>query len=70
MQDDKIFAINGMKIQFSTTLVRDESSIPLPGADGPRPHLSNGVHQVNVLKDGTFINMERVASLWKHVVIE
>ena len=57
--DDKMFIINGMKIQFSTTLTtRDERSIPLPGADGPRPHLSNGVHQVNVLKDGTFINME------------
>ena len=56
---DKVFIINGMQIEFSTTLItRDESSIPLPGADGPRPHLSNGVHRVNVLKDGTFINME------------
>jgi len=54
-----MFIINGMRIEFSTTLItRDESSIPLPGADGPRPHLSNGVHRVNVLKDGTFINMQ------------
>lgn len=58
MQDDKMFIVTGMKIQFSTTLARDASSIPLPGIHGPRTHLSNGVHQVNVLKDGTFINME------------
>ena len=57
LQDDKMFAINGIQIQLSS-LTRDASSIPLPGIHGPRPHLSNGVHQVNVLKDGTFINME------------
>ena len=60
MQDDNMFIINGMQIQLSSTTLttRDENSIPLPGANGPRPHLSNGIHQVTVLKDGTFINME------------
>ena len=59
LSDDAVFMIDGIQLQLcSKTINKDETDIPLPGAHGPCPHLSNGVHQFDVLKDGAFINME------------
>lgn len=51
------FVIDGLQFKLCSSKPHD-STVPLPGANGPRPWLSNGVHEIEVLKDGTFINME------------
>ena len=67
LSDDAVFVIDGIQLQLcSKTINKDETDIPLPGAHGPRPHLSNGVHQIDVLKDGAYINMEGLQTVALH----
>lgn len=35
----------------------------LPGADGPRPHLSSGPHRISTITEGSFISMEGAQSV-------
>lgn len=61
LTSDKMFVIDGFQFQLCnvpTADKKDDATIPLPGAHGPRPHLSSGAHNVNVLEDGSFINMD------------
>lgn len=64
---DKLLAIDGFQFQLCNVPMvakeDDATSIPLPGADGPRPHLSSGIHHMNVIEDGSFINMEGVQNV-------
>eukprot|EP00571_Detonula_confervacea_P010370 CAMPEP_0172301722 /NCGR_PEP_ID=MMETSP1058-20130122/3548_1 /TAXON_ID=83371 /ORGANISM="Detonula confervacea, Strain CCMP 353" /LENGTH=290 /DNA_ID=CAMNT_0013011939 /DNA_START=71 /DNA_END=943 /DNA_ORIENTATION=- len=59
---DQQLAIDGFQFQLCNVPMLaekgDDSAISLPGAHGPRPHLSSGVHHVNVIDDGSFVNME------------
>ncbi|KAL7536935.1 hypothetical protein ACHAXR_011496 [Thalassiosira sp. AJA248-18] len=56
---DQQFVIDGFQFQLcNEPIAKDDSAVPLPGANGPRPHLSSGAHQMRFIKDGSFINME------------
>jgi len=64
LSTDNVFVIDGFQFQLGNQPVAKEDSIvPLPGAHGPRPHLSSGTHEIEVLKDGSFINMEGMQSV-------
>ena len=66
--DSPMFVIDGFQFQLcNTPIINDNPNenkdghhikIPLPGADGPRPQISSGVFHLEVVKDGSFINME------------
>jgi hypothetical protein len=58
---DQQFVIDDFQFQLHKDLLaKEDSPIQLPGAHGPRPHLSSGIRRVNAVKDGSFINMDGV----------
>ena len=77
---DKLFVIDNFQFQLcNDPLLRttDDSNnndavrIPLPGVDGPRPNLSSGPHRIDVINNGSFINMDGLQNVQlKHGVWE
>ena len=60
---DQQFVIDGFQFQLHSdepAMAKEDSAIQLPGAHGPRPHLSGGIRRVDAVKDGSFINMDGV----------
>ncbi|KAL7533487.1 hypothetical protein ACHAWF_011285 [Thalassiosira exigua] len=57
---DQLFAIDGFQFRLRNdpSLATGEPPVPLPGAHGPRPHLSSGAYEISAMKDGSFVNME------------
>lgn len=61
---DRLFVIDHFQFQLchDLSLLSKNNSykpmVPLPGADGPRPNLSSGPHRVEVINDGSFIDMD------------
>lgn len=54
-----LFVIDGFQFQLcDEPLASGEHVVLLPGAHGPRPHLSSGAHEVRTLEDGSYVNME------------
>eukprot|EP00579_Thalassiosira_antarctica_P004798 CAMPEP_0201884282 /NCGR_PEP_ID=MMETSP0902-20130614/16864_1 /ASSEMBLY_ACC=CAM_ASM_000551 /TAXON_ID=420261 /ORGANISM="Thalassiosira antarctica, Strain CCMP982" /LENGTH=282 /DNA_ID=CAMNT_0048413217 /DNA_START=1 /DNA_END=849 /DNA_ORIENTATION=+ len=61
---EQLFIIDDFQFQLChDPMEKGDSDIPLPGAHGPRPHLSSGAHSIQAVKDGSFINMEGMQSV-------
>ena len=60
LSTDQLFVTDGFRFQLCNEpmTAAEDSVIKLPGANGPRPHLSSGTHKIQVLKDPSFIDME------------
>ncbi len=67
-KDSPVLAIGGCQFQLSNTPIskketddvdnfKSQLHIPLPGANGPRPRLSSGAYNLNVLRDGSYVTM-------------
>ena len=58
------FVIDGFRFQFAGTLADGASAkpsakfVPLPGANGPKPHLSSGAMPVTCEQPGNYINLQ------------
>lgn len=50
-------AIKGMTIDLLNDLADSESSIKMPGKNGPFPKLSSGVRKLNLVKEGEFVSL-------------
>lgn len=50
-------AIKGMTIDLLNELADVETSIKMPGKNGPFPMLSSGVRKLNLLKEGEFVSL-------------
>lgn len=55
---DQLFVADGFQFELGEEGSDDVVAVPLPGANGPNPHLSRGAHAVETTKDGTFISLE------------
>lgn len=67
---DQLFVIDHFQFQLCNDH-DDAARISLPGADGPRPNLSSGPHRIEVMNDGSFINMDGLQTVQlKHGVWE
>ena len=53
-----MFPINDLKFRLCRGAGSDEERVALPGADGPRPHLSSGPHRISTVTKGSFVTME------------
>ncbi len=60
---DAVFPINDFQFRLCKGHGADEERVALPGADGPRPHLSSGPHRISTLKDGSFVTMDGIQSV-------
>lgn len=61
---DNQFMIDGFQFELcNEPIAKEDSFVPLPGAHGPRPHLSSGAHRMIAKKDGSFINMEGIQTV-------
>jgi hypothetical protein len=56
VNDKNRMSINNMIIELTGKKADYEHPL-MPGADGPHPQLSSGVRALNLLKEGSFINM-------------
>ena len=57
------FSIDGFEFHLRNNPLHSNAAtanrrVPLPGADGPRPHLSSGPHRIHVAHHGSFISMD------------
>ena len=50
LKSDQVFVIDGLQFNLCSSKPPHDSTVPLPGANGPRPWLSNGVHEIETLK--------------------
>ena len=60
---DQLFVVDGFRFELgdSSDVEREGrllESVPLPGTNGPNPHLSCGANAIETTKDGTFISLE------------
>ena len=58
-----VFPINDFQFRLCKGAGTDEERVALPGADGPRPHLSSGPHRISTITEGSFISMEGAQSV-------
>eukprot|EP00545_Synedropsis_sp_CCMP1620_P003111 CAMPEP_0119008880 /NCGR_PEP_ID=MMETSP1176-20130426/4000_1 /TAXON_ID=265551 /ORGANISM="Synedropsis recta cf, Strain CCMP1620" /LENGTH=274 /DNA_ID=CAMNT_0006961291 /DNA_START=65 /DNA_END=889 /DNA_ORIENTATION=+ len=54
--DDARLNIQGLMLELSSKEANYEHP-KMPGADGPHPQLSSGVRTLNILKEGSFVDM-------------
>mmetsp|Transcript_24880 Transcript_24880/g.56749 ORF Transcript_24880/g.56749 Transcript_24880/m.56749 type:complete len:290 (-) Transcript_24880:1614-2483(-) len=61
---ENVFVIDGFQFQLAGTLADGASAtpsakgVPLPGANGPKPHLSSGAMTVTCEQPGKYINLQ------------